>query len=240
MNKKAVFVGKFIAFHRGHSHYIRHFSSRFDELNLVLCTLKTDRVPADIREYWLKKELKSLLESKKVKLHVMPQDNIPEYPEGMTIWCSQLKDLVGRVDTVCGNDEYVRESAEIMKTDCYMPDTNRSNFHCSSTYILNSGLSSWHLVNESNRGYFSKIVQVESCKHECMSGQEYLENVFDENKLEFGKKKSDLIKTPILYVKCKEERLPGVDEFVEGEWTKEKEEKLRRLFYTEIEGIKRF
>ena len=59
-NKVGLFVGKFIAFHKGHEHYIRNFAGACDKLNLILCgNTKKDRVDYQIRRKWLEADMKA-------------------------------------------------------------------------------------------------------------------------------------------------------------------------------------
>lgn len=166
MRKKKVglFVGKFIAFHKGHEYYIQKFSAACDKLNLVLCgnTIK-DRVPCSIRRKWLETDLKPGMPlscvRNKIKLHTLVEDNIRPYPEGIKEWCREVENLIEeKIDIMFGNDDYVRECAPEFGSFYCTPDQDRGVYNISSTKILDNNLKYYDLLTDVSKPYFNKKV----------------------------------------------------------------------------------
>ena len=164
--KSGLFVGKFVAYHKGHQACINHFASLCEKLKVVICTKPSDRIPGDIRRKWLEQDLKFNV-NKDIKLHEnielyhLVEDNIPLYPEGLLPWCNAITDLVGNnIDVMFGNEEYVLDCAKLFKSEYYIPDMNRSNINISSTKILDTGLKNYSLISKVAQPYFNKVVLV--------------------------------------------------------------------------------
>jgi HTH-type transcriptional regulator, transcriptional repressor of NAD biosynthesis genes len=160
--KSGLFVGKFIAYHKGHQYYINKFAANCEKLNLVLCATKNDKVHYSIRKNWLENDLRWGLinQSKKIKLHVSIEDDITPYPNGIKEWCRHIERLVGKVDVMFGNDDYVRECAKEFGAYYYSPDQDRGTFNISSTKIYTNGLKYYDYLAEVSKPYFNKKVLI--------------------------------------------------------------------------------
>jgi HTH-type transcriptional repressor of NAD biosynthesis genes len=160
-NKKGLFVGKFVAYHKGHQHYINKFAANCEKLNLVLCSnTRTDKVHYSIRKKWIEDDLNSGLVNAKNKIdfHLSLEDHITPYPDGIKEWCRHIENLVGKVDVIFGNDDYVRECAREFGAYYCSPDQQRNSFNISSTKIYTSGLKYYDFLAEVSKPYFNKKV----------------------------------------------------------------------------------
>lgn len=162
-NKKiGLYVGKFVAYHKGHQYYINKFARSCDILNLVLCSnTKTDLVPYQVRHNWLQKDLKQGLFNvkDKIKLHLSMEDDITPYPDGIREWCNWIEHLTqNKIDIIFGNDDYVKECSYILGAKYYCPDHDRKFFNISSTKIFKSGLKYYDFLTDVSKPYFNKKI----------------------------------------------------------------------------------
>jgi HTH-type transcriptional repressor of NAD biosynthesis genes len=161
-----LFVGKFLAFHKGHEYYIRLFANECDKLNLILsANTKKDRIPYDVRRKWLEADLKASMPLSevrhKIKLHTMIEDDITPYPEGIKEWCGEVENLLGeKIDVMFGNDDYVRECALEFGSMYFTPDQNRNVYNISSTKILDNGLKYYDYLTDVAKPYFNKKILI--------------------------------------------------------------------------------
>jgi HTH-type transcriptional repressor of NAD biosynthesis genes len=162
LKKSGLFVGKFIAYHKGHQYYINKFAANCEELNLVLCATKKDKINYLIRKNWIEKDLSLGLinQSKKIKFHVSIEDEITPYPKGIKEWCMHIERLVGQVNVMFGNDDYVQECAKEFGAYFYSPDRNRNIYNISSTKIYTNGLKYYDYLAEVSKPYFNKKVLI--------------------------------------------------------------------------------
>ncbi len=164
--KNGLFVGKFVAYHKGHQSCINHFASLCKRLKVVICTKPSDRIPGEIRKSWLEKDLKFNVNKdinfpENIDLYHLVEDNIPLYPEGLIQWCNAIKDLVGSdIDIMFGNEDYVLDCAKVFKSEYYIPDMNRTDINISSTKILDTGLKNYHLLSKVAQPYFNKTILI--------------------------------------------------------------------------------
>lgn len=168
--KNGLFVGKFVAYHKGHQSCINHFSSLCENLNVVLCTKPSDRIPGTIRKKWLEQDLKynvnkEIHRSQNIQLYHLVEDHIPLYPDGLIQWCNAIRDLVGKFDIMFGNEDYVVDCAKVFKSEYYIPDMNREGIQVSSTKILDSQLKHYDLLSTVAKPYFNKVVNIVGADH---------------------------------------------------------------------------
>lgn len=162
--KYGLYVGKFVAYHKGHQMCINHFSSLCDKLKVVLCSKPTDKIPFEIRKKWIENDIINNIDKdikyKNIEFYHLVEDNIPLYPEGLYEWCNEIKKLVGNIDIMFGNEEYVIDCAKIFKSDYYIPDMKREEINISSTKIIDSGLSYYSYLSKVAQPYFNKVVSI--------------------------------------------------------------------------------
>jgi HTH-type transcriptional repressor of NAD biosynthesis genes len=160
--RNGLYVGKFMAYHKGHQNCINRFSYLCDKLNLIICgNTKTDLIPLEIRKNWLERELQStkFINRNKIKLHTLIEDNITPYPEGLKEWCNVVENLIQeKVDVMFGNEDYVRESAREFGSAYFIPDQARTYINVSSTKIIKNGLKYYDFLADVTKPYFNKKV----------------------------------------------------------------------------------
>jgi HTH-type transcriptional repressor of NAD biosynthesis genes len=163
-NKVGLYVGKFVAYHKGHQYYINKFARSCDLLHLILCiNTKTDMTPFEVRKSWITKDLNWGLANvrHKIKFHISMEDDITPYPDGIRQWCKRIEDLTqDKIDVIYGNDEYVKECASIFGAQHYSPDSDRKLFNISSTKIIKSGLKYYDYLTEVAQPFFNKKVLI--------------------------------------------------------------------------------
>ena len=163
--KNGLYVGKFLSYHKGHQFYINYFSNLCEKLKLVLCVREKDRVPYMIRKKWFEEDIiynkfGEISNHENIEIFMLNEDNNVDYPEGLKNWCPQFKKLVGEVDIMFGNEEYVINCAKEMGIDYYVPDLSRKKLDISSTKILDNKLKYYDLITTVAKPYFNRKVLI--------------------------------------------------------------------------------
>ena len=163
--KEGLYVGKFIAYHKGHQNCINQFSQLCDKLKVVICTRKNDKVPAVFRKKWFENDIKlnlykDIKNPEKIEFYQLEEDNIPLYPNGLVQWCNEISKIVGNVDIMFGNEQYVRECSEVFNSEFYVPDEDRNALNVSSTKIYEAKLKYYDYLTTASKSYFNKVVLI--------------------------------------------------------------------------------
>lgn len=202
MFKNGLYVGKFMAYHKGHQHCINSFSKLCEKLNVVICTRPDDRINSSIRVKWLEKDLINNLYNEienptKIKFSVLQDEKFKPYPDGIVEWCEEINRLCGKIDVMFGNEDYVKECSKIFKSEYYIPDVDRKRLNISSTKILDGNMKYYDLMNTVTKPHFNKIIRVLGSERVGKSYiSSFLANEFDGTYIkEFGR---DYIENEIL------------------------------------------
>lgn len=161
-----LYVGKFVAYHKGHQNCINTFSKLCDNLKVVLCTKPSDRIVGPIRKKWLENDLISnvnydIIHPNKINLFHLVEDNIPLYPIGLVEWCNAISNLVGdKIDVMFGNEDYVIDCAKVFNCEYLVPDMERTHINVSSTKILDSKLKYYDYISKVGQPHFNKVVSI--------------------------------------------------------------------------------
>ena len=160
--KNGLFVGKFLAYHKGHQHYINKFASLCEEkLNLILSINRKDVINSKIRKEWLEKDLNEGLKmnANKIKLLIFDESNIEPYPKGMKEWCKEIKILLNNnIDVMFGNEEYVIHCADEFGINYYLEDNKRILYNISSGKIINNKLKYYDYLCDVSKPFFNKKI----------------------------------------------------------------------------------
>lgn len=177
MYKVGVFPGKFFPPHRGHLNSIINAATQCELLYVVVSDnpTTTKRVceefnirPMDIktRTKWLSIELQNF---DHIKVIMLDETGIPEYPYGWDLWSKRLFEVVPeKFDVIFGGEpEYMEQHSHNFPNIKYeVYDYQREKYPISATIIRDNPLNNWDYILGSARGHFAKRVLItgtESC-----------------------------------------------------------------------------
>lgn len=177
MGKVGVCAGKYFPPHRGHLNAIIHASTQVERLYVVVSDNAnfTDRkckeahlpmMDLKLRAKWLSQELQGF---NHIKVLIIDESNIPEYPDGWDEWSKLLiKAVPEKFDVLFGGEPEYKEV-----NDKYFPDTiyvlfdpKRDRYPISGTEIRMNPLKHWDYILGSARPFFAKKILIagsESC-----------------------------------------------------------------------------
>lgn len=177
MYKIGVFPGKFLPPHRGHLNAIINAVTKCEKLYVVvsdhpeltkrLCDEANIKLmDLKLRAKWLSIELQNF---DHIKVIMLNEDGIPEYPYGWKQWSERLKRLIPeRFDVIFGGETEYQEQHNMnfpnVKYEIY--DCNRERYPISATKIRSNPFQYWDYILGSARPYFTKKILItgsESC-----------------------------------------------------------------------------
>ncbi len=163
-------LGRFIPPHNGHLQLINTALAQCTRVYLVICSLKTDAIPAGSRIYWIKQLFaQEIAISSLVLIHIdkeLPaaQRNRPHAPE---IWAGAITEHIpGHIDAVFSSEPYGEELSHALGAQCIQFDTNRPHVPVSASNILADPQHHWEHVPINVRPYFAKTVY-SRCPNMC-------------------------------------------------------------------------
>lgn len=190
MYKVGVFPGKFFPPHRGHINAVIHAATQCEKLYVVVSDnpeiarqkclqAGIKEIPLSLRARWMAKELKNF---DHIKVLILNESGIPEYPEGTVPWSKKLLETIPeKFDALFGGEKeyeftYMKNFPGV---DYVLYDYDRSRYHMSGTKIRNNPLEHWDYILGPARPHFAKrvlITGVESCGKSTLA--EYLGKIF--------------------------------------------------------------
>jgi len=177
MYKTGVYFGRFCPPHRGHLYQIIQASTKCETLVVVISDNKneTERICKEaglptityqLRKQWIAQQVQDM---DHIKVRVLDETNIPEYPLGWDQWAECIKKVVPE-----GIDAFFVGDTEYEATlRTYFPqsvielfDPVRTRYPISATEIRRDILNNWHYILGPARPFFAKKVLIagtESC-----------------------------------------------------------------------------
>ena len=190
MYNVGVVPGKFFPPHRGHLYQMIQAATQCNKVYIVVSDnedLALDKcrkdnlpyIPLKTRALWLSLELQNI---KHIKVVILDEAGVPEYPEGSTQWCKMLTELIPeKIDIIFGGEKEYQNT--YMK---YLPgvkysvyDYKRSRYPVSSTNIRLDYLKHWDYILGPARAFFARRVLItgtESCGKSTLT--KYLAKMF--------------------------------------------------------------
>ena len=169
--KKALVIGKFMPFHKGHKELIEFASIHANCVKILV--LGNDNEPIDVKQrvQWIEDsfDLDYSLASEFIvkpitydstKLNSSSASDVKSSEE----WCEFLKDELEDIDVIIGSEMYVKYMADYSKKEYLLFDLTRTKVPISATQIKENPLKYWD--------YLTPAVKRTYAHHICICGTE--------------------------------------------------------------------
>lgn len=151
-------LGKFYPLHKGHIHLIQSARKQVDNLKVLVCSLKSETIPGELRFNWMQQTFPDL-----DVFHLT--DENPQYPEEDTnfweIWKRSIcKFIPNPIDFVFTSENYGDRLASELNAKHICIDINRNTFPISGTEIRENPLKNWEQIADAAKSYFVKKIVI--------------------------------------------------------------------------------
>ena len=171
INKKALIIGKFMPFHKGHKELIDFASNNASCVKVLVLGHNNEPIDVKQRVKWIEEsfELDYTLQSKLyVKAITYDANNLNSSSESdiksSQDWCDYLKDELEDIDIIIGSEMYVKYMAEYSKKEYLFFDMERLKIPISATKIKENPIKYWD--------YLTPAVKRTYAHHVCICGTE--------------------------------------------------------------------
>src|SRR3989338_3244223 len=146
--KKAIVIGKFYPLHKGHDYLIETATKNSDQLTIIVCHTKQEKIPGYLRKKWIKE----MYPETTVKL--INCDNLD--PDDSKLWAEMtLKWLGFRPDVVYTSEDYGEAYAKYMHCQHVLVDRKRKKYPVSGTKIRNNPFTFWQFLTPPVKAFYS-------------------------------------------------------------------------------------
>jgi len=190
MYKTGVFAGKFMPPHRGHINSIIDSATQCETLyvvvsdhpDLTIRLCRESNIPLMdglARVKWLSQELQGF---EHIKVVLLDENGIPEFPYGWEEWSTKLKQLIPtHIDALFGGEQEYKDvnNKWFPDSDYILYDYSRERYPLSASMIRENPYKYWDYILGSARPFFAKKVLItgtESCGKTTIT--KYLAKIF--------------------------------------------------------------
>jgi len=190
MYKVGMITGKFLPPHRGHIIQIINSATQCEKLYVLISDNKaqTERLCKEsnlpvmdllTRTKWLSQELQGF---DHIKVVMIDESNIPEYPDGWVEWTALAKKAIPeKIDVIFGGEQdYTKGFAQFFpETEYKLYDYERTQYSISGTLVRQNPFKYWDYILGSARPFFAKkilLTGTESCGKTTLT--KYLGKIF--------------------------------------------------------------
>jgi len=150
--KRGIVIGKFYPPHKGHKYLIEQGCSQVDELTVIVCDKKGQKICGELRANWLKE----MVPAANV---IVVEDNLPE--DDSRAWAEYTLQILGYApEIVFTSEDYGEQYAKCMGSRHMLIDKERKTVPISGTKIRENPLNYWDYLEPCVRSYFAKRVCV--------------------------------------------------------------------------------
>ncbi len=154
--RKGFTLGKFMPPHLGHLHMIRAAMQQVEEMTVLVCSIKKEPIPGELRYQWMK----ALLPGVRI-IHIT--DEVPSYPhespDFWNIWVDLLKREIDPLTEVFfSGEDYGDEVANRLGLKHEMIDRRKQDIPMSATAVRNNPLKNHHFLPDLVKPYFIKRI----------------------------------------------------------------------------------
>jgi HTH-type transcriptional regulator, transcriptional repressor of NAD biosynthesis genes len=154
--KSAYIIGKFLPLHLGHKHLIDTALSKSDKVTLLVCSLKSEPIPGDIRFNWAKEIYKN-----EPRINIINfQEEVPQYPEEhpdfWKIWTDIGRKYCPDMDVIFTSELYGEPYSKYLGVKHELVDLERKTFPISGTKARTNPFENWNYLPNEVKPYFVK------------------------------------------------------------------------------------
>lgn len=159
--KSGYILGKFLPFHLGHKHLIDSGLEQCEKLTVLICSLKSEKIPGELRFSWLKEVYKK--ETTITIKHCA--EELPQYPEEKSdfwdIWIDVAKRYCpSDIDVIITSENYGDTYAKYLGIKHHMVDIERKTFPVSGTKVRGNPFQNWKFIPKEVRPFFIKRIAI--------------------------------------------------------------------------------
>lgn len=150
-------IGKFLPLHYGHMHLIEHARSRVDRLTVLVCSLRAEPIPGELRYRWVK----ALYRDVDVQHCVDENPSYPhEHPDFWDLWVASIRRFLPHgPDVVFSSERYGDELARRLGAARHdVVDMQRERYPVSGTAVRERPYDHWDLIPPPVRAYYTRKV----------------------------------------------------------------------------------
>lgn len=158
--KRGLVIGKFYPPHKGHSYLIESALQHADEVTVIVCERKDEKIPGALRAQWVKEMHPGV---KVLLIEDLVNDSLAgASPEEVSrAWADYtLKILSYAPDVVCTSEEYGERWAKFLGSKHILIDMDRNKFPVSGTKVRENFLRYWDFLGGPVKSYFAKRICV--------------------------------------------------------------------------------
>lgn len=149
---RGLVIGKFYPPHMGHQYLIDTAGKNVDELTVVVCDRKDQKIPGSLRARWIKEVCPNI--KVKVVADIMKDDD-------SKAWAEYTKAILGYVpDKVFTSEDYGDAYAKFLGSKHFIVDKKRVVVPISATKIRQNPLEHWDFIGPGARAHFAKRICV--------------------------------------------------------------------------------
>lgn len=150
--KRGIVIGKFYPPHKGHKYLIEQGCSQVDQLTVIICDHKAQKIPAQLRAAWLKEMVPQ------AQVLVVDDCIADDDSKG---WAGYTVKILGYVpDVVFTSENYGDAYARFMGAKHIQIDKERKVVSISARQIRSDPLKYWDYLEPCVRAYFAKRICV--------------------------------------------------------------------------------
>lgn len=159
--KSAYIVTKALPFHNGHKFLVDTALEKSEKVTLLICSLKSEPIPGDIRIKWAKNIYK---DNKRINiLHC--NEELPQYPEEHEDFWNIWKDVAKRycpddIDVIFTSEEYGEPYSKHLNIKHHLVDLERKTVPVSGTMVRENPFNNWWNIPHQVRPYFVKRIAI--------------------------------------------------------------------------------
>jgi HTH-type transcriptional regulator, transcriptional repressor of NAD biosynthesis genes len=148
-------IGKFLPFHRGHSHLIEAAARSVDELVVIVCSAAWHEIPVKLRVAWIAESFPD------VRIVVIDQEERGLGEDGTVAWAAATLDALGGApDLVFTSEDYGPAYARELGAGHVMVDRGRASVPVSGTDIRERPLAHLEFLSPQVRAHYVRRVCV--------------------------------------------------------------------------------
>lgn len=171
MGKKALVIGKFMPFHKGHKALIEFAAIHSSAVKVLVLGNENEPIDLNQRVKWIEESfdldyaLASEIIVKPIKYNSNELNSSSESDvKSSQEWCDFLKDELEDIDIIVGSEMYVKYMADYAKKEYVFFDIKRTNVPISATKIKENPIKYWD--------YLTPAVKRTYAHHICICGTE--------------------------------------------------------------------